>query len=289
MTLSLIKSPTQMILEQAGVPHLATGGQPPSLAKQQAALALKIQQSPKVTGLPSNPNSGFGTIDYTPPNPIKLWGADPTGKFGGKDRMQTQPWKLDRTSLEEFIKAMRAGESLGVPQLTPEQLTRIAMNEGDRSDFGFNRLNTDNKKAVKVADILREMGHSKMTADFAGALLDKQQYAKQLKLPLEHVWNGTGVSQYGKTGGDYANQANEWGYAVNHPKNADFLNMVKEAWNYQPSVKQNLGANEYSNPAGDFVPTVEQNQIGRMFAKGGKVKPFKDISKVLIQKHISGK
>jgi hypothetical protein len=36
------------------------------------------------------------------------------------------------------------------------------------------------------------------------------------------------------------------------------------------------------------VPTVEQNKPGRRYAAGGSTTPFYDMSKLLIQKHLSG-
>jgi hypothetical protein len=52
--------------------------------------------------------------------------------------------------------------------------------------------------------------------------------------------------------------------------------------------KLNLGANEYADPMGSYVPTVEQNKRGRQFASGGSTTPFYDMSRLLIQKHLSG-
>jgi hypothetical protein len=266
-----------MLYEQAGIPHMQAGGQPP-----QNPYASRLQQAGVMGGLGPN-------VDMTPSNPIKLWGADPTGKFGGKDRMQTQPWTLDRTSLENHVKAMRAAEPLGVPQFSPEELLKMQLPEGDRSDFGANRYDTNNKQANRTYDILREMGHDPSAATFAAALQSNAKLAQIKNKPFLENWNGLGKSALsGRTGAQHNERANEWGYAVNHPKNADFLNMLKEAYNYQPPVKQNLGANEYATPMGDYQPTVEQNQRSRMFAAGGSTTPFYDMSKLLIQKHLSG-
>jgi hypothetical protein len=246
MTIPLLKSPHEMLLELAGIPHLASGGQPPSL----------------------------GNVDMTPDNPINAYRADPTGKFGGKDRMETMPTRLDRTTIEEYIKAMRAGAPMGIPQLTPDQLARMLLVEG-RSDFGFNTLNENNKLAMQKATLLNEMGHGQPAANFAAALFDKQQLADRINKPFQEVWNGSGRSDVtGRTGAQHNQRYNQFGYAVEHPKNAELINFINSAYNYQPPVKQDLGANEYSNPAGDFVPTVEQNKPGRMFANGGTINFF---------------
>jgi hypothetical protein len=254
MSISLLKSPHQMLLELAGIPHMQSGGQPPS--NQALIMAAK-----------------YG-LDTTPDNPVNAYRADPTGKHGGKDRMETMPTRLDKTTIEEYIKAMRAGAPFGIPQLTPQQLAQMLLTEG-RSDFGFNMLNENNKMAMKKASLLNEMGHSQVASNFAAALFDKQQLANRINKPFQEVWNGTGRSNVtGRTGAQHNNRYNEFGYAVDNPKNAELMNTVNSAYNYQPPVKQDLGANEYANPAGDFIPTVEQNQPGRMFANGGTINFF---------------
>ena len=276
MTIPILKSPHEMLLELAGIPHLANGGQPPPASQTQA-----FAKAAQYGGV-------LGNVDMTPDNPIDVYRADPTGKYGGKDRMETMPTRLDKTTIEEYIKAMRAGKSLGIPQLSPEQLARMLLVEG-RSDFGFNALNENNKIAMQKAALLNEMGHTRVASDFAAALFDKQQAANRLNKPFQEIWNGTGRSDLtGRTGAQHSNRYNQFGYAVDHPKNAELMAAINAAYNYEPPVKQDLGANEYANPAGDFVPTVEQNKPGRLFANGGKIKPFRDISKMLIQKHIFG-
>jgi hypothetical protein len=273
MALDLLKTPYELLLEQAGYPRMQAGGQPPANA-QAMSLAARY--------------GGLGNVDRTPSNPLNVYRADPTGRYGGKDRMETRPTVLDKTTIQDYIKAMREGEALGVPQLTQDQLARMILVEG-RGDFGFNALNEDNKLAMKKAQLLQEMGHNRVPADFAAALYDKQKVAERINKPFQEVWNGTGRSgMTGRTGAQHNARYNEFGYAVDHPKNADLMQAINEAYNYQPPVKQNLGANEYADPMGNYIPTIEQNKPGRLFANGGAVKPktFHDISKLLIQKHL---
>ena len=281
MSSPLIKSPLEMLYEQAGIPHMQAGGQPPISTAQQQAMAMAMAAK----------YGGMKVFDEKPYNPLDVYRADPTGRYGGKDRMETMPTKVDKTAVEEYIKAMRAGAPLGIPQLTQQQLAQMLLTEG-RGDFGFNALNENNKKAMQKADLLQEMGHNRPAADFAAALYDKQQLANRINKPFQEVWNGTGRSSMtGRTGAQHSDRFNEFGYAVDHPKNAELMNTINSAYNYQEPEKLNLGANEYADPMGNFVPTVEQNKPGRFFATGGSVAPksFYDISKLLIQKHLSGK
>ena len=262
-----------MLYEQAGIPHMQAGGQPP-----QNPYVSRLQQAGVMGGM----------IDRTPSNPLNVYRADPTGRFGGKDRMETLPTTVDKTTVEEYIKAMRAGQSLGVPQLTQDQLAKMLLVEG-RGDFGFNALNENNKAAMEKAALLNEMGHNRVASDFAAALYDKQQLADRINKPFQEVWNGTGRSgMTGRTGAQHNQRFNEFGYAVDHPKNAELMNTINSAYNYQEPEKLNLGANEYADPMGNYVPTVEQNKPGRRYAAGGSTTPFYDMSKLLIQKHLSG-
>lgn len=271
MSSPLIKSPLEMMYEQAGIPHMQAGGQPPQNASQLRQAAL-----------------GDGLMDMTPPNPINVYRADPTGRFGGKDRMETMPTRLDKTTIQDYIKAMRAGESLGIPQLTPDQLARMLLVEG-RGDFGFNALNENNKIAMQKAALLNEMGHSRMASDFAAAIYDKQQLADRIKKPFQEVWNGTGRSSMtGRTGAQHNDRYNQFGYAVEHPKNAELMNVLNSAYNYKPAPQLNLGANEYADPMGNYMPIMQPNTPSTEFAAGGSTTPFYDMSKLLIQKHLSG-
>jgi hypothetical protein len=280
MSSPLIKSPLEMLYEQAGIPHMQAGGRPP----------MTHYMQPHTLGMGYGAGlAGSGqSVDMTSPNPINVYRADPTGRYGGKDRMETMPTRLDKTTIEEYIKAMRAGQSLGIPQLTQDQLAKMLLVEG-RGDFGFNALNENNKAAMQKAALLNEMGHNRVASDFAAALYDKQQLANRINKPFQEVWNGTGRSgMTGRTGAQHNQRFNEFGYAVDHPKNAELMNTINSAYNYQEPEKLNLGANEYADPMGNYVPTVEQNKPGRRYAAGGSTTPFYDMSKLLIQKHLSG-
>jgi hypothetical protein len=280
MSSPLIKSPLEMLYEQAGIPHMQAGGRPP----------MTHYMQPMTINVPSGAGLGGAgqSVDMTSSNPLKMYRADPTGRYGGKDRMETMPTTVDKTTVEEYIKAMRAGQSLGVPQLTQDQLAKMLLVEG-RGDFGFNALNENNKAAMQKAELLQEMGHNRLASDFAAALYDKQQLADRINRPFQEVWNGTGRSgMTGRTGAQHNQRFNEFGYAVDHPKNAELMNTINSAYNYQEPEKLSLGANEYADPMGSYVPTVEPNKRGKMFAVGGSTTPFYDMSKLLIQKHLSG-
>ena len=150
--------------------------------------------------------------------------ANPKNKYGAKDYMETLPTEYDKYTLSKYVRAMREGKELGVPQLTPQQLANMALHEG-RHDFGFNSMNSENKKAMEIFRTLDEKGLADGAA-FAGALYDKYETAKRLNKPFEEVWNGTGVNTLGQSGADYAKNFKEANYASTNAKNKELLDYI---------------------------------------------------------------
>lgn len=274
---SPIKTPEEMLFESAGIPHMQAGGQPP---RSTAMAGQQNTPSTFVGGLQSTPSTFLGglgpLLDMTSPNPISFYRANPQNKFGAKDGLETIKSRVDKTTMEDFVKAMRAGEKYGVPQLPPEYLAALLLQER-RGDFGFNELNKHNKKAQQIAELLMQEGFDDASAGFGGALYDKMQIAMRLKKPFSTVWNGTGISKYGKTGDQYTDEFGQGFNAVMHPKNQNLLEAIKEAYNYQPpQPPQGISAEGLANA----MP---------QFNVGGSTTPFYDMSKMVIQKHLSGK
>ncbi len=264
-----IKTPNEMLLEMSGLPHFAGGGQPqPSISHQQA-----LAMAAKYGGLQPKPN----LEGYIPPDFIPVYRPDVKGKYGGKEGLETRPTYLDKMQLQEYVRAMRAGEPHGVPQLPPEYLANMALREG-RSDFGFNEMNWKNPKAAHISTTLATSGqHEDPASDFAGAIYDKMNTAMRLKKPFSTVWNGTGVNKLGQSGDQYTDAFTAGFPATMHPKNAALIAAIKEAYENNPQVAQ-------QEPT--TMPAV--NQIGDPIgmSTGGSTTPFYDMSRLLIQKHI---
>ena len=275
MALELIKTPYELLLEEAGYPRMQAGGRPPSSSGYVSP--TPISRAATQDGL-----SGIGSVgplvDMTAPNPVSFYRPNPQNKFGAKDKLETLPSRVDKTTMQDFIRAMRAGEKLGVPQLPPEYLAALLMQEG-RSDFGFNEMNMNNPKAKMIAEQLMQEGFNDTAAGFSGALYDKMQTAMRLKKPFSTVWNGTGVSMYGQSGDQYTNKFTQGFPATMHPKNAELLNSIREAYDQKLQTQQAPENN---------MPTVDQMGSAFGYNAGGAAKPktFHDISKLLIQKHL---
>lgn len=265
-----------MLYEQAGIPHMQAGGQPPqnpypTTTTQQRAL----QQIGTQGGLGYKPD----LRGYTPPEFIPAYRPDIKGKYGGKEGLETQPTYFDKMQMQEYVRAMRAGEPHGVPQLPPEYLANLALREG-RSDFGFNEMNYKNKKAADISKLLATSGqHEDPASDFAGALRDKMDTSMRLNKPFSTVWNGTGVNKMGQSGNQYTQRFTEGFPATMHPKNEALLQIIREAYDHRPPAPQQEQTN---------MPNVDTMGNTTGFASGGSTTPFYDMSKLLIQKHLSG-
>jgi hypothetical protein len=274
MSSPLIKSPLEMLYEQAGIPHMQAGGRPqnpyPTMTHQQA-----LQQAAAFGGLAPKPD----LEGYIPPDFIPAYRPDVKGRYGGKEGLETQPTYFDKMQLQEYVRAMRAGEPHGVPQLPPEYLANLALREG-RSDFGFNEMNYKNKKAADISKLLSTSGqHEDPASDFAGALRDKMDTSMRLNKPFSTVWNGTGVNKVGQSGDQYTQKFTEGFPATMHAKNDALLQAIREAYDYKPPVPQQEQIN---------MPNVDTMGNTTGFASGGSTTPFYDMSKLLIQKHLSG-
>ena len=158
--------------------------------------------------------------------------ADPTGKFGGKDRMETMPHELTRSELYDSVRALVEAENLGAPRLTTQQIANMVLHEG-RTDLGYNHgkgFTKDNPKYAKIYNKLQEQGHDFVSAGIPAAVTEKMDTAKRTGLPFELLWNGKGkVAGMNRTGADYKKEADEMRYAAEHPKNKELLDFIKKA------------------------------------------------------------
>jgi hypothetical protein len=200
-------------------------------------------------------------------NYIRARRADPLGKFGGKDRLETSDYGYDKETMGNLLKAYKdAAEKHGVKMLHPDELTNMALVEG-RSNFGYNDYNVNNKRAAKIAADLMKAGHDPYAAGFPAAIIDKQQTAQRLKVPFTQVWNGGGSEAR-----NYAKRLEQQKYAVEAPKNQDLRNYIKSTLGYKVSdsgeeMPEMVAENEMQP---QVVASIEPEDT--MFKRGGSVK-----------------
>jgi hypothetical protein len=168
--------------------------------------------------------------DKDMPDRIPAYRADPTGKFGGKDGLETQPTKLNSFEIYAHVRALAGAKKLGVPQLSAQELTALALKEG-KDNFGALWTDENNKDSMRVFSALEpKVGNS--AANFAALVAEKKATAKRLGIPFAEAWNGTGHSYADKntTGADYArNYGTHYMKAALHPKNRPLLNLIQSA------------------------------------------------------------
>ena len=299
MAISPIKSPQQMILEQAGIPHMQAGGKTaPTTPQMNAALAMGFtgglgggKMAPKdlPEGVMMPMYHGQPEFYYfQDPTPVKYYRRGTIPKHTTKEGLETLPSEINANELKNWISVMRAGEKHGVPQFSPEQIAAMVFKEG-RTNLGFNQFNYRDPKSLEIYRKLVEEGYDPAAAGFGPAIYDAHAKAKQFGGDPHRYWFGTGVSEDKQTSPQYVEGMKQNMQYVTHPKNAELLNTIRDAYNNPvppppiPTSDHLLGKDEAQMPNVDIMG----NAAG--FKKGGKVKPFRDMSKVLIQKHISGK
>ena len=252
------------------------------------------------------PNLGtlarMGVMDLYPDEPIHVYRANPMNKYGAKDRMEPTPTTLDKGRALEYAHALKQAEQFGGPKLSPKELANYFLIEG-RSDAGFNGIDENNKKALAISNKIGKMGFGDEGAEFAAHMWDKAQTAKRLNIPLPVAWNGTGGSaESHKTGWDYHKRYNDSLYAVDHPKNQEFLNTIQMGLSDDPKVqaqvqaqiKQNMLAREAreeaawqtintppQQTAAAPTPVDTMGNVTNMKKGGYIVKPIKGGSKLI--------
>lgn len=213
--------------------------------------------------------TGVTDTDIGTKIPFEIGGyrADPTGKHGGKDGLETLPIKLNAPELYGKVRAMAVGAKYGVPQLTPEQLAAIALKEGQGVSgvFGVDPVTVKGKDGKtefmpydpnmkgdkELFDKLIAEGLSPQSAAFAVRLKNKDETARRLKIPLASAWVGTGHSGY-ESSREYANAMRHFDKAATHEKNQAFVEFIRSAMNLPKSKRAQALSNvviDDGNPA----------------------------------------
>ena len=124
-------------------------------------------------------------------------------------------------------RAMASAKELGIPQLPPELLGGLYLQEG-RTDMGSNTYDTNNKGLNALVNTLTDKyGVDYKTASFLATVKEKQDIADRLKIPFGEAWNGTGrVGTSKRTGKTYANELQGQIKASQMPENKKLMDMI---------------------------------------------------------------
>lgn len=178
------------------------------------------------------------TLPKTMPD-IKGFRADPIGRYGGKEGIETLPTVFSSVAnspyaqgspdeIYSFVRTLARAKKYGVPQLNAEQLTALLLKEG-KSTFGTLSFDTNDKVGGEIYRKLKDEGLSPAAAGFAVLVKQKKEVAARLGITFEEAWNGTGRSWAGKTGKDYAEDFPHHIKAARHPKNKQLVQFIQSA------------------------------------------------------------
>lgn len=218
---------------------------PAELPLSQEEFARQTIQADPLYYLPKS------TIPSDLPKSVAAYRADPTGKYGGKEGLETQPItrltkggdrynkpntdpKTSNTytdpskAVQELYRYARlngAAAKLGYAAMSPEEIASFALKEG-RTDLGYNAL-MGGKKDIDYEKSLREKYDITNTdANFLAAVAAKRRVADKLGISLAEAWNGTGRNALGTSGADYAKDLENHKKAAAHEKNKALLDII---------------------------------------------------------------
>ena len=263
----------------------------PELPSDIQAPVRDIEEKNPLYGLPNS------TIPADLPQRISAYRADPTGRYGGKDGLETRPLsRLDvggnwipsnkgsyhmyepnpdmETSdiytnptkavqqLYRFARTNGAAASVGVTPLPAEDLAAFVLKEG-RTDLGLGGGSSDKSVAKLNEDLQNKYMVTPRDRDFLTKLASKQSVATRLKIPFAMAWNGTGVNEAGQSGADYAKNWEAHKQAALHEKNQQLMDVI----NRGIADGQKYGFPLRENKDKDTRPSTKQVP----YKKGGAV------------------
>lgn len=190
------------------------------------------------------------TIPTDLPPTLAAYRADPTGRFGGKEGLETQPigifskapanftdtdpnmqdvYNTPSKAVQELYRMARvngAAAKYGHPAMTPEEIAAFALKEG-RSDLGYNSLIGSPKDKAYEADLLSRFDITPRDSNFLAAVAAKRRLAEKKGISFAEAWNGTGKNDFGKTGKDYSTDWDKHLAAAQHARNAQLMEVIQ--------------------------------------------------------------
>jgi hypothetical protein len=190
------------------------------------------------------------TVPTDLPATLAAYRADPTGRFGGKEGLETQPiglfskstanpndadpnmlnvYNTPSKAVQDLYRAARingAAAKYGKPAMTPEEIAAFALKEG-RSDLGYNSLRGGPKDKAYEEDLLSRFDITPKDSNFLAAVAAKRRLAERKGITFAEAWNGTGTNDFGKTGKDYASDWQAHMAAAQHERNRQLMEVIQ--------------------------------------------------------------
>ena len=147
---------------------------------------------------------------------------------GQMEYYEKHPPLMDLTGAYALPRAMASAKNLGIPQLPPELLGGLYLQEG-RTDIGSNTHDTKNRYSNALVDELTsKYGLHYGTASFLVSLKEKQDTANRLGKSFTELWNGTGTVKGSKrTGKTYEKEVANQVKAAQMPQNQKLMDMIR--------------------------------------------------------------
>jgi len=181
---------------------------------------LKPKDTDPKTGLETLPMRGK---DINDPSLHGVYNPNVSGSWKQTNK-KTDPY-LPMSQLYARARSMKAAEHLGIPQLTPEELAGLVLQEGG-AGMGGGIVYGGNPKEDKIYNMLKEHGINVDNAGFLTQMKTKYDLAKRLKKPFGELWNGTGKNWAGTSGAQYAKNLEKQINAAKHPKNKQLMDLI---------------------------------------------------------------
>jgi hypothetical protein len=231
----------------------------PELPRNLSSTNLFSPQIPTLSKQPlySLPRS---TVPADLPQNLKVYRADPTGKYGGKEGLETLPlsrfltggYKVGNKPIYEpdpnmetstvesnptkavqeiyrHARLLGAADKYGYPTFSPEEAAAFVLKEG-RSDMGHGSVGTKHPSDASFDKTLGETYNLHPNdRNFLAAIFSKKRVADKLGISLAEAWNGTGVNAAGQTGKQYAKNFEQQRVAALNPKNQELLKLIQKA------------------------------------------------------------
>jgi hypothetical protein len=172
----------------------------------------------------TDPKTGLETLPMRGKVEAPAHGGGGASGGWGQTNKKTDPY-LGYSMLYARARAMRAAQHLGVPQLTPEELGGLVLQEGGAGMGGGFSDRNSKKQAARVKE-LREHGVNFSNAEFLAQMEGKYELAKRLKKPFGELWNGTGKNWVKTSGAQYAKNLQKQIEATKQPKNKEFMDII---------------------------------------------------------------
>jgi hypothetical protein len=233
------------------------------------------------------------------PESIKSYRADPSGKYGGKEGLETLPLQrfevgghklykqpTDKNpdtstpysdsskaiqTLYRYARANGAAEAAGHPSLSPEELAAMALKEG-RFDYGMSGGSSNKFAYNYYLDLKNKYNITPSEMQFLSTIADKKRIAEKFNIPFAKAWNGTGTNEVGQTGEQYAADMQNHLKAATNPKNKELLNLIQRAIDDGKKYGFPLKANNDKDTTAQkkLVPYKKGGSIAKPLAGGNK-------------------